>query len=146
MTPLKYTHSGTIAAPIDDVFQLLTDPKRIPEWFPSCTDVTAPGPSLTKGTRFTIAIAANRGPREVVAEVIEYAPPTIFGWAEQGPRRNAKTFYRLKFNGASTGISVQYVSTPSGLLGHLRAALLTRRETARLFERSIQNLQLSLMR
>lgn len=146
MASLKHTHSGTIAAPIDDVFRLLTDPKRIPEWLPSCTEVAAPGPSLTKGMRFTMAIAANRGPREVVAEVIEYAPPTIFGWAEQGPRRNAKTFYRLKFNGSSTGISVQYLTTPSGLLGRLRAALLTRRQTARLFERSIQNLQMSLMR
>jgi uncharacterized protein YndB with AHSA1/START domain len=145
MSPIKHSFSGTIAAPIDDVFRALTDPKRIPDWLPACADVQVPGPALAKGTRFKFHLDTGRGRREVLADVIEYAPPTLFGWAETNPRRNTKTLFRLQFNGASTGILMQQVSAPRGFLARIRTALFTRRRTARLFERSLQNLQKILM-
>jgi uncharacterized protein YndB with AHSA1/START domain len=142
----KHAFSGTIAAPIDDVFQALTDPKRIPQWLPSCAEVKTPSGSLAKGTRFRILFSTGRGRRESAAEVIEFSPPTIFGWTETAGRRNTKMLYRLQFNGSSTGVMMQHVTASRGLLARLRSALFTRRETARQFSRSLQNLQKILAR
>jgi uncharacterized protein YndB with AHSA1/START domain len=145
MATLKHTFSGTIAAPIDEVFRLLTDPRRIPEWLPACTRVTAPKDTLTKGTRFKLEFGTPRGQREVAAEVIEFTPPEIIGWSESTPRRNTKTFYRLQFSGSSTKITLQQVDAPSGLFARLREAWFTRRQAARQFERSLQNMSKLLM-
>jgi uncharacterized protein YndB with AHSA1/START domain len=142
----KHPFSGTIAAPIDDVFHALTDPTRIPQWLPSCAEVRTPSGSLSKGTQFRILFSSGRSRREAIAEVIEFSPPTIFGWTETTGRRNTKTFYRLQFNGSSTGVVMQHVIASGGLLGRLRGALFTRRETARQFSQSLQNLQKILAR
>src|SRR5579862_2491830 len=146
MTTVKQTFSGTIAASIDEVFRLLTDPKRIPEWLPSCTHVQAPGNELGKGTHFTLAFITRAGRRDVTAEVIEFTPPEIIGWSEIAPRRNTKTFYRLSFSGGSTGIMMQLVSTTSGVFARLRQVWFKRRNATREFERTLQNLQQLLMR
>jgi uncharacterized protein YndB with AHSA1/START domain len=145
MATSKHTFSGTIAAPIDDVFRILTDPRRIPEWLPACSRVTAPKDTLTKGMRFSFEFETARGRREVAAEVIEFTPPEIIGWSETTPRRNTKTFYRLQFSGSTTKITLQQVDAPSGLFARLREAWFTRRQTARQFERTLQNLRKLLM-
>ena len=39
MGPVSFTHSATVAAPIDKVFDLISDPMRMPEWLPRCVGV-----------------------------------------------------------------------------------------------------------
>src|SRR2546427_9501140 len=54
MRPVSFTYSGTVGAPIDRVFALITDPGRMPEWLPGCRSVK-PAPKLSgKGDRHRI--------------------------------------------------------------------------------------------
>jgi len=145
MATTKLTFSGAIAAPIEDVFALLTDPKRMPAWFPGCTEVEAQG-ALVKGTKFRLRLQTTRHARDIQAEVVDFAPPTVFGWTEMVPRAGSKTFFRLRFEGGSTGVTMQQISTRRGLLTMVRSALFSRRNAKRQFDQALQNLQRALMR
>src|SRR5436309_13351164 len=44
MRPIAFTYTGTVGVPIDEVFELLTDPTRMPARPPSST-AAVPGPT-----------------------------------------------------------------------------------------------------
>ena len=64
MGPVSFTYSASVPAAIDNVFALISDPVRMPEWLPRCVAVQAttnhkfPG----KGARYT----RGRGPLDLV--------------------------------------------------------------------------------
>ena len=144
--PTHYTFSGTIAAPIEDVFGLLTDPTSIPEWLPTCHAANTTGDALRKGARFSLHIKTPSRAADVHAEVIDYAHPTTFGWAELAPRRGTKTFFKLQFGGASTHVTMKQVWTPGSWRAWLIGRLFRRRNTHRMFDGLLQNLRKALTR
>src|SRR2546429_9959187 len=70
MRPVSHTVIHPVAAPIERVFAVLTDPARIAQWLPGCGGVESPLP-LRKGVRFQ----ARFGDPEAEVEGVRFAPP-----------------------------------------------------------------------
>src|SRR5687767_862717 len=98
--------SGDIAAPVDEVFALLVDPRKIPDWLPGCYGVGG-APLLHKGARLLVRF----GPRTADLEITDFIPPTTLGWAEHGARAGSRTFFQLGFAGATTSFRIKHVWT-----------------------------------
>jgi len=41
MGPVSFTYSASVPSPIDNVFALISNPLRMPEWLPRCIAVKA---------------------------------------------------------------------------------------------------------
>ena len=141
MKSTTYVLSGAIAAPADAVFALLTDPARLPEWYPGCSEVKTKGSSLKKGERFTLRFQTRTRIRERELQVIEYAAPSTFGWTELGPRGGSKTFFKLQFGGGSTAVTMKHIWAPHGLFAWLRGALVRKAQIQRQFDGALQNIR-----
>ena len=98
--------AGDIAAPMDRVFALLVDPRKIPDWLPGCYGVGG-APLVYKGARLLVRF----GMRTSAFEITDFVPPTTFGWAELGARAGSKTFFQLGFAGGTTAIKMKHIST-----------------------------------
>src|SRR5437660_12847598 len=143
MRPVSTTIVNHVAAPVERVFALLTDPARIPEWLPGCSGVaaTSPGP-LKKGAKIRVSF----GERDTAFEVVDCQPPNTFGWVERGSRQGCKTFFRLDFAGTLTAVTIKHVWPPPSLLALLRGKLRPRRHPHLRLGSTIQNLRLALAR
>ncbi len=141
MKSITYTLSSTIPAPIDKVFAVLTDPYRMAQWLPAARAVEAAGP-LKLGSRFRVLFDT----RDTVLEVVDFNPPTVFGWLERTGRRYWQTFFRLDFAGGSTRLTVQHVWTPPSLYAWLRVKLSPRRNVQARLDTMVQNLRTTLAR
>ena len=127
--------TGDIAAPVDEVFALLVDPRKIPDWLPGCYGVGG-APLLHKGARLLVRF----GPRTADLEITDFNPPTTLGWAEHGSRSGTRTFFQLRFAGATTSFKIKQVWTAS-LGAWLRAKLSNRRDPERVLNQTLQNLR-----
>ncbi len=136
MRPVTRTLIDHVRAPIDRVFALLSDPARMPEWLPDCSAVETEGP-LKNGARFK----ARFGTRLTEFEIVDFAPPNRFGWAERRQRRGSKMFFRLDFVGGSTSVTVRDEWTPHSLGAWVQGRLLPKREVQRHLKAILQNLQ-----
>src|SRR5437588_6262120 len=123
MRPVSHTLINSIRAPIDRVFALLTDPGRIAQWLPGCDGVQSAGP-LRKGARFT----ARFGARQTEFEIVDFAPPSTFGWVERGQRKGWRTFFRLDATAGSTAVTIRDASTPRALRRCLHRRFLRKRK------------------
>jgi len=141
MRSITYTLSSTIPAPIDRVFAALIDPFRMALWLPAARAVEAAGP-LGQGSRFRVLFDT----RDTELEVVDFNPPTVFGWLERVGRRHWQTFFRLEFAGGSTRLTVQQIWTPPSLFAWLRAKLSPRRNTPARLDMMVQNLRTTLAR
>jgi uncharacterized protein YndB with AHSA1/START domain len=76
---MQITESFRIDRPVTEVFAVLTDPGRLPEWQRSCVEVdrAATGP-LTVGERFGEVHAAMGRRNASTVEVVEYDAPHTF--------------------------------------------------------------------
>ncbi len=75
MRPVSLTYTGTVGVTIQDVFDLISDASRMPEWLPNCISVV-PGPSSKgKGDRHRLHFERQGRKADAVIEVIEYEPP-----------------------------------------------------------------------
>ena len=146
MRPVSFTYTGTVGAPIDKVFALITDPARMPEWLPGCQSVK-PAPKLTgRGDRHRIHFERNGRKADCVIEVIEFTRPTTYAWVEIVHRRGAKTFFKLEFQGGTTRITMKHIWNPSGLRAWLLGHFYRRRSAHRMFDGLLQNLRKALTR
>ncbi len=82
--------SGAVPAPINRVFDLMTDPGKIPDWLPRCSNVDSEGP-LKKGSR----VKVNFNGRATQFEIVDLTPPTTFGWADRQARVGSRRLARL---------------------------------------------------
>ena len=107
MAPVSFTYSGTVPAPMDKVFALISDPMRMPEWLPRCVAVKATTQDKTpgKGARYKLTFQREVQQHESVIEIIDYSPPHTFGWVEIYHRAGSKTFFALRFDGGSTKVT-----------------------------------------
>ena len=120
---------------MSELFDILTDPARIPAWLPHCHSATADGP-LRKKARLTLEY----GRRTVEVVLTEFTAPTSLGWTEEKPRNGAQIFFQLAFGGGTTTLTVKEVWPVSGLRG-LWGKLFGRRNAKRRFDGMVQNLR-----
>jgi len=139
MTPVTYTLTTTIPAPVDKVFATLTDPHKMAQWLPAARAVEAVGP-LQKGSRLRVVYDT----RDTEIEVVDFNPPTIFGWAERVGRRQWRTFFRMEFAGASTRMTVQTLWQAPTVLAWLRVKLRQSRNVDVQLNGMVQNLRMVL--
>jgi uncharacterized protein YndB with AHSA1/START domain len=146
MQATSFTYSGTIGAPIDKVFAIISDPTRMPEWLPRCRAVI-PAPEIRgKGDRHRIQFEHGVRPRDAVIEIIDYTPPLTFGWVEVYQRRGSKTFFALGFEGGSTKITMKHIWTPANWRSWLLGQFYRRRNARKMFDALLQNLRKVLTR
>lgn len=147
MAPVSFTYSGTVPAPMDKVFALISDPLRMPEWLPRCiavkatTQDKAPG----KGARYKLTFQRAVQQHECVIEIIDYSPPHTFGWVEIYHRAGSKTFFALRFDGGSTKVTFKHLWVPSGFRSWLNGQFYRRRNAHRMFDGLINNLRKALI-
>src|SRR5437899_12977424 len=107
MRPSSLTYSGHVGVSIEAVFRLLTDPTRMAEWLPNCVSVV-PGPQgKGKGDRHRLHFERNGRKADAVIEVIEFVPPTSYGWVKIIQRRALITFFTLYFQFVSTRLTIK---------------------------------------
>jgi len=146
MRPASFVYHGTVGVPIDEVFELLTDPTRMPEWLPGCT-AAVPGPSRRgKGDRHKLRFEREGHRVDIVIEIIDYEPPTSFGWVEIIRRRGSQTFFKLQFAGGATHITMKHVWVPATWWAWLLGQFYRRRNAHRMFDGLLQNLRKALTR
>src|SRR3989442_9889345 len=129
MHPVSRTVIHTVPVPIERVFALLTDPGRMAEWLPGCAGTQSDKP-LRKGVRFKVRF----GERTTEFEVVDFTPPTTFGWVERGERNGWKTFFRLDPSAESTAVTGRDVWAPGSLLAWARGRLFGKRPGGRPLE------------
>jgi uncharacterized protein YndB with AHSA1/START domain len=146
MRPVSLTYSGLVGVSIDEVFALISDAKRMPEWLPNCT-FAVPGPTNKgKGDRHRLHFEKNGRKADAVIEIIEYVPPTTYAWVEIIHRRGSKTYFKLEFQGGVTRITMKHVWTPSGFRAWLLGQFYRRRNAHKMFDGLLQNLRRALTR
>ncbi|HEV2749301.1 MAG TPA: SRPBCC family protein [Gemmatimonadales bacterium] len=126
MRPVAHTLVESVHVPMAQVFAFLTSPGRMPDWLPQCTGLEYEAP-LKRGAKFT----AHFGERVSEFEVVDYAPPATFGWAERGERTSTKTFFRLDGVGGSTALTIREVWMPRSFLSWLRGRVREKRHVER---------------
>ena len=142
--PVDIIHTGTIGAPIEKVFALLTDPQRIPDWLPGCSAIVPKDGVVKVGARFHLEMGS-RGNR-VEIEVIDFQPPRTFGWVEHLRRKGNKTFLKLDYQGGSTRITFKLMWQPVSFRSWLLGQFYRRRDAWRIFNGMVQNLRKVLIR
>ena len=148
MGPVSFTYSGTVPAPIDKVFALISEPLRMPEWLPRCIAVKAttnedrPG----KGARYKLTFQRDIHRHESVIEIIDFSPPHTFGWVEIYHRAGSKTFFGLGFAGGSTKVTLKHIWQPTGFRSWLNGQFYRRRNAHRMFDGLLNNLRKALIR
>ena len=136
MRPITYTLTTTIPAHVEQVFAVLCDPHRMAEWLPAARAVEAVSP-LKKGSHVRVVYDT----RETEIEVVDFNPPTVFGWAERVGRVNWKTFFRLEFAGGSTRLTVQQVWTPPSWMAWLKVRFGQKRNVPARLDSMVQNIR-----
>ena len=135
MDSATFTFTAAIPTPMSQLFDILTDPARIPEWLPHCHSANCDGP-LRKKSRVTLEF----GRRTIELVISEFAAPTSFAWTERKPRDGAQTFFQLDFGGGTTTLTVKEVWPTSGIRG-LLGKLLGKRNAKKRFDAMVQNLR-----
>ncbi len=136
MHPVSRTVIQTLPVSIERVFALLTDPSRMAEWLPGCAGTQSDKP-LRKGVRFKVRF----GQRMTEFEVVDFTPPTTFGWVERGERNGWKTFFRLDPTAESTAVTVRDVWAPRSLVAWLRGRLFEKRRVDRQLDAILSNVR-----
>ena len=136
MRPVSRTVIQTLPVSIERVFALLTDPSRMAEWLPGCAGTQSDKP-LRKGVRFKVRF----GQRMTEFEVVDFTPPTTFGWVERGERNGWKTFFRLDPTAESTAVTVRDVWAPRSLVAWLRGRLFEKRRVDRQLDAILSNVR-----
>jgi uncharacterized protein YndB with AHSA1/START domain len=139
MRSATYTFTTVVPAPVERVFQTLTDPHTMAQWLPAARAVEAVAP-LKKGSRLRVVYDT----REAEIEVVDFNQPSVFGWSERSGRRSWRTFFRLEFAGASTRLTVQVMWHAPSLYAWLKVKLRQSRNITGQMDVMIQNLRMTL--
>jgi uncharacterized protein YndB with AHSA1/START domain len=109
-----------IAAPREEVFELLLDPSRLDEWVTASHGVAdAPDGPLRSGSSFRQRLRLGGARFDVRWEVTELEHPSLAVWEGRGPAgSHAAVRYELAEN--ESGTRFRYLNTydlPGGVLG-----------------------------
>lgn len=144
MKPVSFTYSGPVAAPIQEVFALLTDPRRFPEWLPFCAQVEPASRPNGRGARHLLVYETLKRRVTIEIEIADYTPPTGYGWVELAQRAGSKTFFLLQFAGGVTKVTMKQSWTPKTWRAWILAQWFRRRNAQRTFSAILQNLRKAL--
>jgi uncharacterized protein YndB with AHSA1/START domain len=136
MATLAITLRTTIPAPIEEVFELLTNPTHIPRWLPGCQSVEPPA-QLRKGSRLRVGF----GTRAAEFEIVELTVPTNFGWIERTGRPGNHVYFNLGFSGGSTKLAMKSIWEAKGWWARLFGELSRRKDAKRFFDGVVNNLR-----
>lgn len=139
MKPVTFTHTGLVPAPMDRVWEILTNPARIHQWYPTCHHVAPKDQPMRKGQVYHLEVANKR--HRIELEVIEFYPPSSFGLLEHLRRAGSKIYFALGFSGGATRLTVKFVWTPKGFRSWLNGQFYRRRDAWRSFNGILQNLR-----
>ena len=128
--------SGAVPAPINRVFNLMTDPAQIPDWLPRCSNVVSEGP-LRKGSRVKVIFNG----RATQFEIVDLTAPTTFGWADRLARVGTRVYFHLQFSGGQTQLTMKSIWTPQTWRDWLAGKLFRRRNVRKFFDGVLQNLR-----
>jgi len=81
------------------------------------------------------------GERTTEFEVVDFTPPTTFGWVERGGRNGWKTFFRLDPSAQSTAVTVRDVWAPRTLIAWVRGRLFEKRRVNTQLEAILANVR-----
>ncbi|HYL20365.1 MAG TPA: GNAT family N-acetyltransferase [Gemmatimonadales bacterium] len=126
MRVIRHTLIESVHAPCEQVFAILADPARMPQWLPGCTAVETDGP-LHRGTRLVVHF----GERLTEFEITDLNPPATVVWEERGGRNGSKTLIQLDAVRGSTRITVRHVWAPVSFLAWWRGRVLVKRRVER---------------
>ena len=118
-----------IAAPPQDVYDVMMDPGRLGDWVTIHREVSgAPDPPLTKGDSFEQKMALAGKSFKVNWTVVRADAPNAAEWEGKGPAGSgARVSYRI--DEAGEGSKVRYENEfdfPAGFLGSVAGRLLVR--------------------
>jgi uncharacterized protein YndB with AHSA1/START domain len=133
---LSFTARAVIPAPIERVFELLTNPDHIPRWLPGCQSVEPPA-VMRKGSRIKVGF----GTRAAEFEIVELIVPSNFGWIERTGRPGNHMYFSLGFAGGSTNLGMKAIWEARGLWARLFGEVSRRRNAKRFFEGVVNNLR-----
>jgi uncharacterized protein YndB with AHSA1/START domain len=136
MATLTITLRTTIPAPIEEVFELLTNPAHIPRWLPGCQSVEPPA-QLRKGSRLRVGF----GTRAAEFEIVELTVPSNFGWIERTGRPGNHIYFNLGFSGGSTKLAMKSIWDAKGWWARLFGELSRRKDAKRFFDGVVNNLR-----
>jgi uncharacterized protein YndB with AHSA1/START domain len=136
MASLTITLRASIPAPIQEVFELLTNPAHIPKWLPGCQSVDPPT-QLRKGSRLTVGF----GTRAAEFEIVELTVPSNFGWIERKGRPGNHMYFSLGFSGGSTNFAMKSIWEAKGLWARLFGEVSRRKDAKRFFDGVVNNLR-----
>lgn len=139
MKSIDHTLVIQVGAPIERVFEVLSNPARMPDWLPMCESIETDGP-MRRGARLRVRFV---DARVTTFEIVDYHAPSTFGWVEHGGREGAKTFFRLDFAGGSTALTMKDIWQPPSFMAWVRASLFPKRNTKRQMDRAVQSLRLA---
>lgn len=142
--PVTHTFTGSVGAPIDKVFALMTDPSRIPDWLPGCTAVAPKDGAMQPGARFHLEMGRHNIRVEV--EIVDYSPPRTVGWIEHRRRAGSKVYFKLDYDGGATRVTMRHIWQPLGFRSWLLGQIRRRRNAARMFNGMLQNLRKALLK
>jgi len=129
-----------IDAPVRDVWALLEDPVRYPEWNPETVAVTGAPTEIEKGSTFTLTGRSPLG----MTRTTEYRVEALEEPRELRMRCQASGFYSrwvLTSAQGRTFAEVELGVEPIGLQGRVAEALHTKRYLRRAAEETLDNLR-----
>jgi carbon monoxide dehydrogenase subunit G len=104
-----------IARPPEDVFELLSDIERLPEWQASAIEAHAEGP-LAEGSRVTEKRRLLGRELDTDLEVVAYVPPTRLTLRSLGGPVNFTVDHELVAKAGGTQLTLVAEAQPGGLL------------------------------
>lgn len=140
---MRVEHTEVIAAPPSELFDVVTDPRRLEDWVTIHEElVQAPAGALRKGSRLTQKLKLAGRCFTVEWKVVESERPRRVVWEGHGPvHSEASVTYELAPNGDGTRFSyVNDYHLPGGPLGRL-AGPLVKRVTKRELQASLERLR-----
>jgi uncharacterized protein YndB with AHSA1/START domain len=136
----SWRHQTLIDAPVREVWALLEDPGRYPEWNAETVAVTGAPTAIEKGSSFTVTAGAPLGMKRTT----EYQVEALEEPRELKMRCQASGFYsRWVLTSAQGGTftEVELGVDPIGLQGRVAEALHTKRYLRRAAEETLDNLR-----
>jgi len=136
---MRITADRTVAAPIEDVFSLVTDPARVLTYMSGITRWEVAGERPTGlGARYRILFRVGAAEVGGLVEVVEFEPPYDFAWTSvtgldhrgrwrlrEAPGGRTRVEFRLAYVVEGAGLSgwlAERVAAPT-ISGHVRQTL-----------------------
>ena len=111
---ISFTHTALISAPVEKVFSIVADPKRIPEWRDDVPGISHVSGEAKVGTSFTEEVHF-MGTKELQMKIIEFVPNNKLVIEAQGgmPMLPTQTF-TFAPEGSGTRLTISVVMKTSG--------------------------------